>query len=92
MTIKEANGIIAVRMHDGDSFTECVKAVAKDCGVNSAVLHGIGLFKNVELGYFNGHEYVTKSFYQQLMEVISLEGNISVAENGLRLLSMLTAS
>ncbi|WP_107763884.1 PPC domain-containing DNA-binding protein [Coprothermobacter proteolyticus] len=82
MTIKEANGIIAVRMHDGDSFTECVKAVAKDCGVNSAVLHGIGLFKNVELGYFNGHEYVTKSFYQQLMEVISLEGNISVAENG----------
>jgi len=29
MTIKEANGIIAVRMHDGDSFTECVKAVAK---------------------------------------------------------------
>jgi len=82
MTIKEANGIIAVRMHDGDSFTECVKAVAKDCGVNCAVLHGIGLFKNVELGYFNGHEYVTKSFYQQLMEVISLEGNISVAENG----------
>ena len=82
MTIQENNGIIAVRMHDGDSFTECVKAVAKDCGVNSAVLHGIGLFKNVELGYFNGHEYVTKSFYQQLMEVISLEGNISVAENG----------
>jgi len=30
MTIKEANGIIAVRMHDGDSFTECVKAVAKE--------------------------------------------------------------
>jgi len=82
MTIKEANGIIAVRMHDGDSFTECVKAVARDCGVNSAVLHGIGLFKNAELGYFNGHEYVTKSFYQQLMEVISLEGNISTAENG----------
>jgi len=82
MTIKEANGIIAVRMHDGDSFTECVKAVAKDLDVKSAVLHGIGLFKNVELGYFNGHEYVTKSFYQQLMEVISLEGNISLAENG----------
>jgi len=82
MTIKEANGIIAVRMHDGDSFTECVKAVARDCGVNSAVLHGIGLFKNAELGYFNGQEYVTKSFYQQLMEVISLEGNISLAENG----------
>jgi len=69
-------------LHDGDSFTECVKAVAKRLCVNSAVLHGIGLFKNVELGYFNGHEYVTKSFYQQLMEVISLEGNISVAENG----------
>lgn len=82
MTIKENNGIIAVRLHDGDKFMESLKAVAKDCGVNSAVLHGIGLFKNVELGYFNGHEYVTKSFYQQLMEVISLEGNISVAENG----------
>lgn len=82
MTVKENNGIIAVRLHDGDKFMESLKAVAKDCGVNSAVLHGIGLFKNVELGYFNGHEYVTKSFYQQLMEVISLEGNISVAENG----------
>jgi len=82
MTVKENNGIIAVRLHDGDKFMESLKAVAKDCGVNSAVLHGIGLFKNVELGYFNGHEYVTKSFYQQLMEVISLEGNISMAENG----------
>ncbi|WP_107689525.1 PPC domain-containing DNA-binding protein [Coprothermobacter proteolyticus] len=82
MTIKENNGIIAVRLHDGDKFMESLKAVAKDCGVNSAVLHGIGLFKNAELGYFNGHEYVTKSFYQQLMEVISLEGNISTAENG----------
>jgi len=61
MTIKENNGIIAVRLHDGDKFMESLKAVAKDCGVNSAVLHGIGLFKNAELGYFNGHEYVTKS-------------------------------
>jgi len=60
MTIKEANGIIAVRMHDGDSFTECVKAVARDCGLNSAVLHGIGMFRQVDLGYFNGQEYVTK--------------------------------
>ena len=82
MTIKEANGIIAVRLHDGDKFMECVKAVAKDCGVKSAVLHGIGLFRNVELGYFNGHEYLTKSLDDQLMEVISLEGSISVAENG----------
>jgi len=71
-----------VRLHDGDKFMECVKAVAKDLDVKSAVLHGIGLFKNVELGYFNGHEYLTKSFDDQLMEVISLEGNISVAENG----------
>ncbi len=82
MTVKENNGIIAVRLHDGDKFMESLKAVARDCGLNSAVLHGIGLFKNAELGYFNGHEYVTKSFYQQLMEVISLEGNISMAENG----------
>jgi len=56
MTVKENNGIIAVRLHDGDKFMESLKAVAKDCGVNSAVLHGIGLFKNVELGYFSGHE------------------------------------
>jgi len=82
MTIKEANGIIAVRMHDGDSFTECVKAVARDCGLNSAVLHGIGMFRQVDLGYFNGQEYVTKTFEGELMEIVSIKGNISRAENG----------
>ncbi|MBP8984044.1 MAG: DUF296 domain-containing protein, partial [Coprothermobacter sp.] len=82
MTIKEANGIIAVRMHDGNSFTECVKAVARDCGLNSAVLHGIGMFRQVDLGYFNGQEYVTKTFEGELMEIVSIEGNISMAENG----------
>jgi len=82
MTIKEANGIIAVRMHDGNSFTECVKAVARDCGLNSAVLHGIGMFRQVDLGYFNGQEYVTKTYEGELMEIVSIEGNISMAENG----------
>jgi len=82
MTIKEANGIIAVRMNDGNCFTECVKDVARDCGLNSAVLHGIGMFRQVDLGYFNGQEYVTKTFEGELMEIVSIEGNISMAENG----------
>jgi len=50
MTIKEANGIIAVRMHDGDSFTECVKAVARDCCLSLAVFLFFGVFFPVDLG------------------------------------------
>ena len=82
MTIKESNGIIAVRLHDGDKFMESLKAVARDCDVNSAVAHGIGMFRQVDLGYFNGQEYVTKSFEGELMEIVSIEGNISMTENG----------
>jgi len=67
MTIKENNGIIAVRLHDGDKFMECVKAVAKDLDVKSAVLHGIGLLKNVKLVFFDGQEYLMKRFDDQLM-------------------------
>lgn len=82
MTIKESNGIIAVRLHDGDKFMESLKAVARDCNVNSAVVHGIGMFRQVDLGYFNGQEYVTKTFEGELMEIVSIEGNVSVTENG----------
>mgnify|MGYP001217457358 FL=1 len=81
MTIKEGNSTIAIRMYDGEDFIESLKIVAKNYKVDSAVFYGIGMFRKVELGYFNGHEYITKVFDGQLMEIVSLQGDISVTEN-----------
>lgn len=79
MTIKEGNSTIAIRMYDGEDFMESLKTVCKNYKIESAIFSGIGMFRNVEIGYWNGHEYVKKVF-DGLSEIVSLQGNISVTE------------
>lgn len=80
MIIKEGNSTIAIRMFDGEDFMESIKIVCKNYKIDSATISGIGMFRNVELGYFNGIEYVKKTF-EGLSEIISLQGSISVTES-----------
>jgi len=79
MTIKEGNSIIAIRLYDGEDFMESLKVACKNYKIDSAVFSGIGMFRKVEIGFWNGHEYVTKVF-DGLSEIVSLQGNISVTE------------
>ncbi|HEM55387.1 MULTISPECIES: PPC domain-containing DNA-binding protein [Caldisericum] len=79
MTIKEGNSTIAIRMYDGEDFMKSLTTACKNYKIESAVFTGIGMFRSVEIGYWNGHEYVKKVF-DGLTEIVSLQGNISVTE------------
>lgn len=79
MTIKEGNSTIAIRLYDGEDFMESLKIACKNYKIDSAVISGIGMFRKVEIGFWNGHEYETKVF-DGLSEIVSLQGNIGVTE------------
>ncbi|MGB9694481.1 MAG: PPC domain-containing DNA-binding protein [Caldisericaceae bacterium] len=79
MIIKEGNSTIAVRFQDGEEIFESLNILCKNYNVNSAViLSGVGMFKNLVIGYWNEKEYVKKEI-NKLVEIVSLEGNIGVS-------------
>lgn len=80
MIIKEGNSTIAIRLVDGEDIIESLKTVCKNYNVDSAIIQsGVGMFKSMEIAFWNGKEYVTKSI-EKLVEIISLNGNISTVD------------
>ncbi len=81
MIIKEGNNLIAIRMEDGEDFFSSLKIVCKNYTVESAILlNGIGMLRNVKIGYWDGKEYVVEEI-EQPVELVSMQGNIATTEN-----------
>ena len=81
MIIKEGNGLISIRMEDGEDFFTSLKTVCKNYDVESGIiLSGIGMLRNTKIGYWNGSEYITDEI-KNPMELVSMQGNISTTEN-----------
>ena len=76
------NGLIFVRMDDGEDFYEKLYEVLDKYSVESGViLGGIGMLRDFTIGWFNGKEY-EKEKISTPHELVSTSGNISVLENG----------
>lgn len=69
----------------GQELNSAIKQFANAQGITSAQINGIGAINEVELGYFDVHkrEYIRKNFGEADLELISLNGNISVKEGDL---------
>lgn len=81
MTIKEGNSTIAIRMVENEDLIESLKTICKHYNVDSAIIvSGVGMFKSLEIGYWNGKEYV-KETIDQTTEIISLSGNIGTTND-----------
>ncbi len=81
MIIKEGNDIISIRMEEGEDFFESLKTVCKNYKLESAViLNGIGMLRNVTIGYWNGEKYVNETV-EEPVELVSMQGNIGTTEN-----------
>ncbi len=81
MIIKEGNDIISIRMEDGEDFFESLKTVCRNYKVESAIiLNGIGMLRNLKIGYWDGTEYVNEEI-KEPVELVSMQGNIGTTEN-----------
>lgn len=70
---------ILVKMEKGEEILPTITMVVEKYGVASGtVVFGIGMIKNLEVGYFNGTEY-EKKIYPENLETVSFHG--SIAEN-----------
>ncbi|MCD6427079.1 MAG: DNA-binding protein [Caldisericaceae bacterium] len=81
MIIKEGNNIISIRMEDGEDFFESLKTVCKNYKVESGIiLNGIGMLRNLTIGYWDGAKYVNEEV-KEPVELVSMQGNIGTTEN-----------
>ena len=74
---KEENNFVALKLDHGEDFYECINKAIVDFNIKSGyVLMGIGMLKDVEIGYFGGTEYFTK-YLAEPHELVSMQGSIS---------------
>jgi len=78
MQAKETkDGIIVLRLDDGEDMMECLRKAVADFKIGSAfVAVGIGMLKHAEIGYFSGKGY-EKKHLEEPHEMVSLQGSIS---------------
>ena len=77
---KEENGFVALKLDHGEDIYESLNRAIVDFNIKSGyILMGIGMLKDVEIGYFDGERYHTK-YLEQAHELISLQGSISTKE------------
>lgn len=68
---------IIAKLEDGEEVFECIEKLIHEHGLSSGIiLSGIGMLRNLEIGYFNGKEYDFKGFSEP-MELLSMHGSIT---------------
>ena len=74
---KEENGFIALKLDHGEDFYECLKKAIVDFEIRSGfILSGIGMLRDIEIGYFDGKDYHNQHL-EEPHELVSLQGSIS---------------
>lgn len=77
---KEEDSIVALKLDSGEDIFQCLHKAIKDFDIKSGyVLMGIGMLRDIEIGYFDGDKYLTKSL-EEPHELISLQGSISTKD------------
>jgi predicted DNA-binding protein with PD1-like motif len=75
----EKNYIVA-KLEKGDNIVESITQIIEDYGIYSGlIVFGIGMIRDLEIGYWNGKEYERKKISSP-GEVVSFHGSISSNE------------
>ena len=79
MQIQKEQNEIFVKLERGEDVLQTLTDVISSNGVSSGeIIWGIGMIRNLQVGYFNGKEYEKETF-EKALEVVSFHG--SIAEN-----------
>lgn len=80
MQSAEEERFIVAKLSKGENlFTALKDIIAKHDIVSGLVISGIGMLKNVELGYYSGEEHEPKRF-ERPRELLALHGSITTGE------------
>ena len=78
--LKKENGLVILRFDKGEDFMRGLSDWCAEKDVESAaILCGIGMLDNMEIGRYNGKEY-TKMTENESCEILSLQGSVSMKE------------
>lgn len=68
---------LVVKLEKGDDIGESINQVIEDYGIYSGlIIFGIGMIRELEVGYWNGREYEKKKLVSP-GEIVSFHGSIS---------------
>jgi len=83
MIIKQYKNIYCIRLIHKEDFLEQLIKFAKENNLeNAIILNGIGMLKNVQIGYFNNEKYITKTISEPV-ELVSTNGNMFINPKGM---------
>lgn len=78
--LKKENGLVVLRFDKGEDFMVSLSNWCVENDVQSAaILCGIGMLENMEIGRYNGTEY-TRMTESESCEILSLQGSVSIKE------------
>ncbi|MFA6619474.1 MAG: PPC domain-containing DNA-binding protein [Candidatus Neomarinimicrobiota bacterium] len=78
--LKRENGLVILRFDRGENFMDTLTGWLKTNDVQSAaILCGIGMLENMEIGRYDGREY-TRMTEPESCEILSLQGSVSMKE------------
>ncbi|MDO9538042.1 MAG: DNA-binding protein [Thermoplasmata archaeon] len=77
---KEEQRTIILKLDDGEELFESLRNAIQKFNIKSGFVQaGIGMLKDIEIGYFDGHKYHTKHL-EKPHELVSLQGSISTKD------------
>ncbi len=75
MKFIEKNGLFVARFDDGEDFISELKTLIMQGNPLKVILSGLGMFRNVRLGYFESGSYI-EHFIPEPVEVLALSGSL----------------
>jgi predicted DNA-binding protein with PD1-like motif len=81
MKFQKSEGTFIIRLEKGEKIIETLTSFCEKKGIKSGMFHAIGAVLTAELGFYDlgKKEYQFKKF-EDLHEIISLTGNVSLVE------------
>jgi predicted DNA-binding protein with PD1-like motif len=82
--MKKLDNYLVLRLEKNEEIITTLRAALKRAGIKGAFFYGLGVGKELELGYFDAQQksYVRKEFHDEY-EFTSLVGNVSMADGEL---------
>ena len=82
MKVKQIDNVYVVRLEIGDEIFESLTTLSKQENIKAATVQGLGAVDKIDIGYYSTDDNIYHTTeYNKQMEIISLNGNISV-KNG----------
>ena len=76
--IAQSENELMLRLKDGEDLVPALIGLDVSSGV---ILNGVGMLRDLKLGYWNGKEYELESV-EEPVELLSLQGNLARGEDG----------